>query len=166
MEHRNLAMGPLHPPRTGFPSPRRILHLESAPMRNHELRGIFVIGLLCLAALGVFLFGVLAKAEPAGDATRSPASPAAQFSAMTAASIHPITVSHTAGHLLAMKVRFYESKKERHYAWQQLGTTVVALHTGQAGRGSKLSTMEYRADLDAYLDCARSLFDCRCSGNG
>jgi hypothetical protein len=56
-------------------------------MRNHELRGIFVMGLLCLAALGVFLFGVLAKAEPAGNVTRFRACPAPQLRMDCAAGI-------------------------------------------------------------------------------
>jgi hypothetical protein len=96
-------------------------------MRNHELRGIFVIGLLCLAALGVLLFGVVAKAEPIAKVTRFPASPAAQLSVKAAAGMvlspgvslatfRQVMVRGSAGNLVPENFRFQESKKEKHYA--------------------------------------------------
>ena len=47
-------------------------------MRDPDLKGIAVLALMCLAALGLFLFGVLAKTGPTADVRPPPTSPATQ----------------------------------------------------------------------------------------
>jgi hypothetical protein len=87
-------------------------------MRNPDLRGIAVLALMCLAALGLFLFGVLAKTVPTPGVRPPPTSPATQGGGRGGKASLRIAIrslNTPMGHSAA-NLGFRESKKEKHHA--------------------------------------------------